>query len=222
MNPHNFHPDPQQDPDSDLDLVLAALNAAEPEPGMRNRILAQLGAASAPPRRPRWQTPALWVPAFALVPIAFLVFATVSRRPLPAPAFAKRVPYHATPFVELPVNQPVQQPKRPHDGRAVLRPVSDAAHFDHSTPNAAHERSFPAPPIPLTAQERLLLQLASRGEPTAAAPTLDPESLAAQEAQAEARFHEKISQPPAVQLVAARSADVEQLSSSRKLTGDSQ
>jgi hypothetical protein len=54
---------------------------------------------------------------------------------------------------------------------------------------AANSRaaSFPAPPMPLTEQERLLLEIARRGEPKAA-PVLDPDALARQETRSEQVF----------------------------------
>jgi hypothetical protein len=55
--------------------------------------------------------------------------------------------------------------------------------------------SFPAPPMPLTEQEKLLLQVAQRGATMPApsldpkpAPMLDPDQLALREAKSEAAF----------------------------------
>jgi hypothetical protein len=60
---------------------------------------------------------------------------------------------------------------------------------DASALGEAQTASFPAPPLPLTEQERLLLRLAHRGDSGTAA-ILNPDALAAQTAKAAEQFQQ--------------------------------
>ncbi len=157
-----------RDADGTIERLLAGLREAEPSAGMQRRILEALdevAAGQATRYRSLWRQPiSPWLlrPAMALVSaVALLVAVAIYRHRHTLPDFRD----HA-------INVNVQQETRP---KAVVQKAPVArrnttsrvrAKRPHDVPELADTQaaSFPAPPLPLTEQERLLLRLAHRGD----------------------------------------------------------
>jgi hypothetical protein len=72
---------------------------------------------------------------------------------------------------------------------AVVRQLPAKRRHDAPAVGESQTASFPAPPLPLTEQERLLLRFAHRGDPDSMA-ILNPEVRAAQTAKATEQFQQ--------------------------------
>ncbi len=102
--------------------------------------------------------------------------ATVSSSLLPAPAVVSRAPRRnvaARNLTSLGAASPAQPPAGNDDALAL---------------EELHAASQPAPPLPLTREERFLLRLAHKGDPEELA-ILDPNVRAKQDVEARAEFH---------------------------------
>ncbi len=169
-------------PEEQIENALQMLRIAEPRPGMEQRILAGLRVADdAVPvaARGSWlRWPAMSLVA-AVVAIAF-VLAWHGRlaRPHAAPEHSQAVagrPFMQRPAEALNVEQPSQailHVSTPQATRVTLLRSNQGAEAvaKVNRPDAAAlegiaEQSFPAPPLPLTDQERLLLRIVHRGDP---------------------------------------------------------
>jgi hypothetical protein len=180
-----------------IEKVLAGLRDAEAPAGMERRILSALEDQESVRTRLdwRWLRP-VWLvmpagattrvlvcgAALAAVVIVFAIpairhagDATVHSRKEVAPA--KLLP--ATPSV---VDAPLVAATPSHEGRVGLRvgtPVRETRSVrtvdseDSVALNEMQAASFPAPPMPLTEQERLLLRIAHKNDPVEVA-MLDP------------------------------------------------
>jgi hypothetical protein len=145
-----------KDPDRTIENLLAGLRDAEPPPGMHHRILDAMlaGRATAYSSRPRLQ-PAIAISLACALAITIWV---QHHRHIPANLRS----YTAN--VNVPRTKPPQTAadKTPRElrrsrSRVLLRPA-------HATEvsNAEESPGFPAPALPLTEQEKLLLRLAHR------------------------------------------------------------
>jgi hypothetical protein len=163
-----------KDPDRTIENLLAGLRDAEPPPGMHHRILDAMVARRATPHSPR----RLLHPAIAMS-LACALAITIwvqHRRHIPTSLRS----YTTT--VDAPRTKPPQtiaditpRELRRSTPRVLLRPTQ--------TPG------FPAPPLPLTGQEKLLLRLAHRND-AQDMNLLNPDVQAQQSAKATQQFQE--------------------------------
>ena len=184
-----MNPETEQQTDERIEAVLAALREAQPRAGMEQRIHAAVlrAADAAGPAKPRMAS--LHWPQLggAIAAVASLVLLSVhlhlqqANQPLhnrvivissqPSRQQAQVQAEHS------PHSEMQRQPARPlHLGaaaRSLNQPVGEqrptlAAHTNEAS-QAAHaterEQGFPAPPLPLTEQERLLIRLVHRDDP---------------------------------------------------------
>lgn len=179
------HADKKNSADYDLDRVLTALGAAEPPSGMNARLLAVLESRAIAPLPSRWQRLTLDLPrtsrraAIGLAAAAALTIAITPlalhrppHRPASVPA---AISQPATSLLPLSTSAPIAKASLPHP--PARRPHSGAQPAPPAPPDNLHAASFPAPPLPLTRQERLLRRIAHTGDPIELA-MLDPERRA--------------------------------------------
>ena len=197
-----------KDADGTIERLLAGLRDAEPPGGMERRILEALDGMDA---REEVTSASLWRrpfrPAFAVLltctVILMVAFTVEQHKHVPGQQLVPLKP-HGTPgqaseglngapniFSSLRVGQKPQH--APADQRvgsngAASRQLPPVKH-PHDAPAAGETQtaSFPAPPLPLTEQERLLLRLAHRGDADNMA-ILNPDTRAAQTAKATEQF----------------------------------
>ncbi len=79
-------------------------------------------------------------------------------------------------------------------GRVEMRPLHRASARRAIAVQELRAKSFPAPPMPLTEEERLLLSIAHKGDPAEMA-MLEPETRAAEAAAETAAFQEFLNHP---------------------------
>jgi hypothetical protein len=191
-----------RDAERTIERLLAGLRDAEPPGGMEHRILEALdgmGAREVAASASFWRRPLR--PALAMLlacAVILMVACTVQQRkhvpgqqliPLKpteglngAPNIfsslrVSQKPQHAAP------DEKVQSPRRTTSRIPVKRPQ------DAPAVGETQAASFPAPPLPLTEQERLLLRLAHRGDSDTTA-ILNPDVRAAQTAKATEQFQQ--------------------------------
>jgi hypothetical protein len=174
-----------KDADGTIERLLAGLRDAEPPGGMERRILEALDGREAREVAP---SAFLWRPAMALslTCAVILIVALMIPRHRHAPADLRRstsadVRQDTRP--ELIKQTPPTSPRRTTRRALVRRP--------HDLPAAGETQatSFPAPPLPLTEQERLLLRLAHRGDRENMV-ILNPDVREAQTAKAAEQFQQ--------------------------------
>jgi hypothetical protein len=172
-----------KDADATIERLLVGLRDAEPPRGMERRILEALDGfedrrvASAAFR---------WLPAMALLLGCGVILTAlvVVRAHRPTPADSSRPRFAAS----LPTKTPKPIPLKvtPVPPRRTPRP--QVRHAEHVAPAAETQASsFPAPPLPLTEQEKLLLRLARGADPGNVA-MLNPEVRAAHTEEAKKEF----------------------------------
>lgn len=189
MNPH------KQDR---IDTVLQALRDAEPAPGMQQRITAALhrGEQSSNATKyhwPLWVPPAVALPRLALAAVivaaaaAFLLHARHNDRTSAADISVTHQPSgKLTAWVDAVA--PTGSHKESPSALPAAIPASTPRHSRSATQvegasrqSPAEERSFPAPPLPLTEQERLLIRLIHREAPVQLAQLTTPAINAARQ-----------------------------------------
>ena len=147
-----------KDPDRTIENLLAGLRDAEPPPGMHHRILDAMlaGRATAYYSRPRLQ------PAIAISLACALAITIWVQHHRHIPANLRSY----TTNVDAPRTKPRQtaadrtpREARTTTSRALLKPThaSEVSYAEESA-------GFPAPALPLTEQEKLLLRLAHRND----------------------------------------------------------
>ena len=168
-----------RDADETIDRLMAGLRDVEPSPGMERRILEAMEAHHATPSawflRP--SVAASLVCAAALA--ASLIVVTRVNQPSHTPSNTANVGQH-TPPAAVAHNAPIE-PRRPVERVTARRPR------DLPAVRNARSRSFPAPPLPLTEQERMLLRVAHRNDAQNQA-LLNPDLQAAQSAKNTEQF----------------------------------
>jgi hypothetical protein len=188
-----------RDADETIERLLAGLRDAKPSAGLERRILEALDgmeARHAVASRSLWRRPILpWqlrppiaMPLACAVALAsWLIVAITVHQQRHAPADVRS---HSTSADVRQASRPeaVEQkapvvPRRPASRVAVRRPD------DVPAVGETQAASFPAPPLPLTEQERLLLRLAHRGDAENMA-ILNPDMRAAQTAKATEQFQQ--------------------------------
>jgi hypothetical protein len=168
-----------KDADETIDRLMAGLRDAEPSPGMERRILEAMETHHSRPSawllRP--SVAASLVCAAALA--ASLIVVTRVNQPSHTPANAIDVGQH-TPPAAVAHNAPIE-PRRPAARVTARRPRDLPAVRD------AQAGGFPAPPLALTEQERMLLRVAHRDDAKNKA-LLNPDLQAAQSAKNTEQF----------------------------------
>jgi hypothetical protein len=163
-----------KNPDRTIERLLASLRDAEPPPGMHHRILDAMVARRATTHRPR--RPLHLAAAISLAgALAITIWVTHHRH---TPTTLRSDTTH----VNAPRTKPpktvatitAREPRRA-TSRVSLRPTQAPG--------------FPAPPLPLTAQEKLLLRLAQRNHPQEMN-LLNPDAQAQQSAKATQQFQQ--------------------------------
>ena len=197
-----------------IEKVMAGLREASASPGMERRILKAVEVRISARSRSGWRRvwpmgfagasarrPFAWGIALAGVLAAAVVIPSTYRMGhAPAPsgvtptgvvfqASAASGPIPRGPQISVPGSGP----------RSARKPVRTRTRLDRDTSSAAPQEarvvSYPAPPMPLTEQERLLLRIVHAGDPVELA-MLNPEVRAKREAEDEAEFH-RFFPPPA-------------------------
>ena len=194
---------PEQSHDERLDRLLRALGSPETEDGLPKRMLRQIenrsatGKRAAPSSRTGGWAWTLTAASMCAVLLAFALRAP-SRKDGVASLAVKsvgvaRAAREAPP--RLGVNRERREPLKVSDEpprvHVAPAPVAQAP----VPPGAAGLASFPAPPLPLTEQERLLLKVIHRGDPEEIA-MLDPVVRAGEHAADVAEFQEFFKPPP--------------------------
>ncbi len=149
-----------KDPDRTIENLLAGLRNAEPSPGMHHRILDAMAAGRTIPYSGR----RLWHPTVAMSVTFTLAIAIWVHHHRHIPANLRS----DTTTVDAPRTKPPQtvvadnkrREPRGSTSRVLLRPAH-ASEVSYAEQNPG----FPAPPLPLTEQEKLLLRLAHRNDP---------------------------------------------------------
>jgi hypothetical protein len=200
--------------DKEIDRVLAGLRDAEAPEGMERRILAAM--QDNPSQRSAWRLMWLngpsrlmrtrsWATALAGVAVILLgIHWTTSRAHRVEHDIAGTKQQQATPanppsheIHELPANPVLamhETPPTPLGVKARTRKAGVAHESDSLAVQEMHAASLPAPPLPLTDQEKLLLRIAHKGDPVELA-MLNPETRAKQEEEAKAQFQKFFQQP---------------------------
>jgi hypothetical protein len=183
-----------KDADRTIERLLAGLRDAEPSAGIERRILEAMEAREALASGSllhRLILPWLSRPAIALslacaagLTASLIVAVAVHRR---APADVRSPA--ATAAVQQATRPEAVAQKAPIMPRRVASRGSLRRPGEVSAVPETHAASFPAPPLPLTEQERLLLRLAHRRDPEDTA-ILNPAVQAAQSAKATEQFQQ--------------------------------
>jgi len=178
-----------RDADGTIERLLAGLRDAEPPGGMERRILEALdgmGAREAAASASLWHRPLR--PAFATLWACAVILMVVTmvhqQRHLPAD-----LGHSASADVRQATRPEFVTQKAPTGPRRTTSRVSVRRPHDVPAAGETQASSFPAPPLPLTEQERLLLRLAHRGDPENMA-ILNPDVRAAQTAKATEQFQQ--------------------------------
>ncbi len=172
-----------KDADGTIERLLNGLRDAEPPGGMERRILEALdGMETREMAASTWP----WRPAIAfLVACAVILIAAISvhqHRHAPADlSHSTSAEARHTTRPELVTQKAPTAPRRTTARVEAKRP--------RDVPAAIEAASFPAPPLPLTEQERLLLRLAHRGDADNMA-ILNPDVRASQTAKATEQFQQ--------------------------------
>ena len=175
-----------------IERLLAGLRDAEPQAGLELRILDAMQARRTIASVPFWKRLqpqtfpafAMWLASAMILTGAFVAIALHQRSRVPADSSH---PSTLAVRQENPVGAITQ--KAPVPGR---RPASRVwSKHSRTVPPVPDLRaaSFPAPPLPLTEQEKLLLRLAHGRDPEDTA-ILNPAAQAAQSARANEQFQQ--------------------------------
>jgi hypothetical protein len=181
-----------KDAEPTIERLLAGLRDAEPQPGIEHRILEAMQARETVASVSFWnrlrpQTLpafAIWLASALAITGAFVAIALHQRWRVPAdsshpPTVAVRQESPAeaiTHKASVPARRPASRVRSKHSRTVPPGPDLRAA-------------GFPAPPLPLTEQEKLLLRLARRRNPEDTA-ILNPAAQAAQSARANEQFQQ--------------------------------
>jgi hypothetical protein len=208
--------------DNTIDRALSALRDAQPRSGLEGRILASLEHRTAAPRPARVHLSAyiaLWAAASAAV-LAIASLVILHHHAAPA-EFARASQTHVSPIAAEPAQLRVPrtsiEPTRRMAHRSTMPvpcaqsgcPIHDddahaAVNGASQTPTDAqaladlHAPSHPAPPLPLTPQEKLFLRMLHYGNATQLA-ELNPMVRAKQDAAEAADFKAFFPDPPPLQ-----------------------
>jgi hypothetical protein len=177
-----------RDADRTIERLLAGLRDAQPPGGMERRILEALGGAGAREVAsvPLWRRrlrPAIAM-LLACTVILIVAFTVQQRKHVPGQQFVPLKPtegLNGAPNISSSLRVG-QKPQKIRSHRGAISRISPAG-------GETRTASFPAPPLPLTEQEQLLLRLAHRGDADNLA-ILNPDARAAQTAKAAEQFQQ--------------------------------
>lgn len=203
-----------------IDKVMAGLRDAKALPGLERRILEAVDGRVSVRSQSGWhrwrpgspgrlagasagRSFAWGVAAAGVLTVAVVIPSTYRIRHAPAPSGVRPAGAVSQP--------PVDASGLIATSPQLLLPASNARRMrrsgakktrlvDNKDSAAVHDTfaiSHPAPPMPLTEQERLLLRIAHAGDPVELA-MLNPEVRARREAQSEAEFKEFFPPPPPI------------------------
>jgi hypothetical protein len=174
------------DAEPTIERLLAGLRDAEPQPGIEHRILDAMQARKIAVSLPFWERPgfAVGLASALVITCAFIAIALHLRSRVPAESsYPSAVAVRRERSVEaithkapVPGRRLASRVPSKHSRTMILKPDLRAA-------------SFPAPPLPLTEQEKLLLRLAHRSNPEDTA-ILNPAVQAAESARANEQFQQ--------------------------------
>ena len=171
-----------KDADRTIERLLAALRDAEPSTGIEHRLLQAMEAREAEAFAPLWRRPTALatslVTALAITAVLIIAMALHQHRTAPADTRSHAPAVQRTTQPEAVAQQAPITPRRPAQRRHPVSAVPET-----------QAASFPAPPLPLTEQEKLLLRLAHRRNPEDTA-ILNPAVQAAQSAKATEQFQQ--------------------------------
>ena len=173
-----------KDTDQIVDDIVSALREVEPSQGMERRILERLQAKGDVRMVSQWRPAALSFARLMGVVALSAVVASVGvvrmSRTAHAPSAAR---------VQSPVrSQPGAVVRQPSETIKTQRVVSHRVRRS-VVMDPSRMASFPAPPMPLTQQERLLIRIVRRGDPGSRA-MLDPASQEMQLAKENDQFED--------------------------------
>jgi hypothetical protein len=171
------------DPERTIENLLAGLRDAEPPPGMHHRILNTMVARRATTLSPR----RLLHPAIAMslaCALAITIWVHHHRRiPANLRSDITNVDSPRTKPPQTVADKTLREPRK-STSRVSLRPTqASEVSYAEQTPG------FPAPPLPLTEQEKLLLRLAHRND-AHDMNLLNPDVQAQQSAKATQQFQQ--------------------------------
>jgi hypothetical protein len=138
-----------KDADRTIESLLAGLRDAEPPPGMHHRILDAMPARRATAYQSRRLLPSAI--ALSLASALAIMFWVPHHRRIPTN------PRRYTANVDAP-------PTKPRQMVAKITPREPRRSISRVSLRPARPTGFPAPPLPLTGQEKLLLRLAHRND----------------------------------------------------------
>jgi hypothetical protein len=168
-----------KDDDKRIERLMAGLRDAEPSPGMKRRILEAMEAHHARPS-PWLSCPpvAASLACVAALAASLIVVSRISQ-PSHPPTNAADVRQRTQPVAVA--------HKDPIGPRRTVSRVPARRPRDLSAVNDVQSASYPAPPLPLTEQEKMLLRVAHRDDAANKA-LLNPNLQAAQSAKSTEQF----------------------------------
>jgi hypothetical protein len=189
--------------DGVVERVLAGLRDSEVPMGMERRILEAVQDRAA--MKSRWGAARTWTRSWTwgialagAVAICVAGFMVRRMEPLSDASQARSIPADALPTVpsqaaekspQLPPSSIVRVERKAPAREARLIAVTDAANLSE-----VRAASYPAPPAPLTQEEKLLLRIAHKGDPQELA-LLNPVLRAARNAEEKAEVERFFTQP---------------------------
>lgn len=181
-----------KDAEPTIKQLLAGLRDAEPRPGIEHRILEAIQARETVASIPFWNRLrphtlpafAIWLATALAITLAFVAVSLHQRWRVPADSSH---PLTLATRQESPAKAITQKAPGPAR-RLASRAWPKHPRAGNSVP-ALRAASFPAPPMPLTEQEMLLLRLAHRRDSQDTA-ILNPAAQAAQSARANEQFQQ--------------------------------
>ncbi len=197
------------DSDESIARVMAGLRETVAPEGMERRILDAMQDRASVPASSAWRrwSSARWITRMhpvaagllacsvaAAILFAAVLVLPIARHPGRTPAHAD---LHASPAA-APAAAAVsaQPPPLPRNARMIKAKSAHQSSPDRETEPAWRAASYPAPPMPLTEQEKLLLRIAHRNDPVKLATVLTPEVRAKEQQIARAEFKQFFESPP--------------------------
>jgi len=196
MNPQLNENDPA------LDRLLAGLASATPDAGFAQRVLhgvesRRVAAGPARYRRSAWTWGLASAAGFAVictvVVLSYPRYGLTGQRRRDVANQSMRMPQAEPATLRV---ETLDQP-----GRRALRRIAGRPSKPVFDDQRSERVSFPAPPAPLTEQERLLLKIAHTGDPVEFA-MLNPEVRAGIAARSDAEYEEFFRPPPPLKPIA--------------------
>jgi hypothetical protein len=170
-----------KDPDQTIEKLLAALRDAEPSAGVERRILEVMEARETQASAPLWNRLRPLASAVAIAGVLIIALHQHWSAPPGTTPHGTAPALRRTTQPQAVAQQAPVAPRRPAARGSLRRKVSAVPETQAA--------GFPAPPLPLTEQERLLLRLAHRRDPEDTA-ILNRDLQAEQSAKATEQFQQ--------------------------------